>query len=211
MSRSRSKNMNHCGQSPSGLCARITRSSRSRTGAVWPSASSSSTGPWQHIARAPATARVLLEPARREVVNERVVARTRAAMSASRATASRERARRGRRACAAAVPSGCGVDRRCRHVGLIVDETAAQARGRPTRAGAVTRHRYGCSRDRPSTNSSSSPPTRSMRRARRAARCESCRAGSARRARCSRPARSRRPRRRRATSAPRPARCRRRR
>ncbi len=45
--RSRSKNMNHCGQSPLGSCARITRSSRSRTGAVWPNASSSSSGPWQ--------------------------------------------------------------------------------------------------------------------------------------------------------------------
>ena len=65
MLRSRSKNMNHCGQSPSGVLRRNTRSSRSRTGAERPSASSSSTGPWRHIARAPATARVLFEPARR--------------------------------------------------------------------------------------------------------------------------------------------------
>ena len=36
--RSRSKNMNHCGQSPSGFCWLNTRSRRSRTGSLRPSA-----------------------------------------------------------------------------------------------------------------------------------------------------------------------------
>ena len=73
MSRSRSKNMNHCGQSPSGFCCRITRSSRSRIGGKRPSARSSSTGPWATSRVPQPAAGVLLEASRRQVMHERVV------------------------------------------------------------------------------------------------------------------------------------------
>ena len=56
-----------------GVLVAKTRSSRSRSGSQRPSASSSSTGPW-HTSRVPQPPPgVLLEPARREVVDQRVV------------------------------------------------------------------------------------------------------------------------------------------
>ena len=73
MLRSRSKNMNHCGQSPSGFCGVKTRSSRSRIGSKRPEREQHLDRPLADVAGAPAAAGVLLQPARRQVVDQRVV------------------------------------------------------------------------------------------------------------------------------------------
>ena len=73
MLRSRSKNMNHCGQSPSGILLAERRAQQIAHRSKRPSASSSLDRSLADVAGAPAAAGVLLEAARGEVVDERVV------------------------------------------------------------------------------------------------------------------------------------------
>ena len=62
-----------CGQSPRAFCARKTRAARRGAPRGGPAASQEADRPLADVAGAPAAAGVLLEPAGREVVDERVV------------------------------------------------------------------------------------------------------------------------------------------
>ena len=186
--------MNHCGQSPSGFWLRKTRSSRSRTGSQRPEREQQLDRALADVARAPAAARVLLEPARREVVDQRVVRepgqdllraarrRRRAALPPRGCSVERARACRARSGCAR-VPSRRGSRSRTA-AARPRDELTRDAQARRDATGAVTSTRKGWPRERPSANSSSSPPDALERRARLRDRCGSSRPESAGRHRC---------------------------
>ena len=106
---SRSKNMNHCGQSPSGFCAlhHAQQQVAHRLGAA--ERQQQLDRALADVARAPAAAGELLEAARREVVDERVLAHQGRMLREAR-DSRRERRRRQARhrqaAAASAVRSG---------------------------------------------------------------------------------------------------------
>ena len=92
MARSRSKNMNHCGQSPSGFCMAITRSSRSRTAADAPAPAAARPGPGRHRvfpSRRPSTAPARAATGNAPARSARTRARTRPGAPRSRPAGSR--------------------------------------------------------------------------------------------------------------------------
>ncbi len=77
MSRSRSKNMNHCGQSPSERLRLHDSNQQIANRREMAQRQQHLDRPLRHIARAPAAAGVLLQAARRQVMHQRVVSEPR--------------------------------------------------------------------------------------------------------------------------------------
>ena len=127
MSRSRSKNMNHCGQSPSAFCCAHHAQQQVAHRLDAAEREQQLDRALADVARAPAAAGVLLEAARREVVHERVVREPGHDVGDARRACSAERCRRAAPSSTAAAASALGSVRRAAGLRVLRDQAAPDA------------------------------------------------------------------------------------